>query len=125
PRAHETPCRGPVPGTDRSFDRQAGDDHRIASCDRMDEIRAANLGRLLPGLSQLVLPNLPPGIRCLDGTNHCAYTDDAYRDSHRLKRAWSMKGMVRRTYLIGYASRHIHIHSRLRPTAVSPCRFPS
>ena len=73
----------------------------------------------VPRLSRPVLPNLPPGIRCLDGTNHCAYPDDVYRDGHRLIRVWTMKAMVRRTYLIDYASRRIYIHARLRPTGVS------
>jgi parallel beta-helix repeat protein len=72
----------------------------------------------LPRLTRPVL-NVPPGVRCLDGTNHCAYPDDVYRDDHRLKRVWSLKELVRGAYFIDYASRRLYMGARLRPTKAS------
>jgi parallel beta-helix repeat protein len=52
---------------------------------------------------------LPPGGRCLDGSNHCAYPDDVFFGEKRLRRVWSLRAQGRGSYFVDYATNRIYI----------------
>ncbi len=73
----------------------------------------------VPRLTRPVL-NLPPGLRCLDGTDHCAYPDDVYWGNRRLKRVWSLHAIVPHSYFVDYAAKRIYL--RADPTRAAVVR---
>src|SRR2546423_1828677 len=81
---------------------------RAASCDRMDEVRAANLGRLRDSPEPAGSAEPPAGDPMPRWDEPMRLPGRVYRDGHRLKRVWSMKGMVRRVLDRLRLATHLH-----------------
>jgi parallel beta-helix repeat protein len=53
--------------------------------------------------------NLVPGLRCIDGTDHCAYPDDVFWRDRRLRRVWSLRDQGRGSYFVDYPGDRIYV----------------
>jgi hypothetical protein len=62
----------------------------------------------LPGLEPPPL-NTPPGLRCIDGTDHCAYPDDVTWGDRRLTRVWSLADQGAGSYFVDYTADRIYV----------------
>jgi hypothetical protein len=67
--------------------------------------------RWVTSVASLTTPSifLPPGGRCLDGTNHCAYPDDVFFGEKRLRRVWSLRAQGRGSYFVDYGAHRLYV----------------
>lgn len=73
-----------------------------------NEISSSRWVAAVPGLAEPKL-NLPPGLRCHDETNHCAYPDDVYWGDRRLTRVWSLDEQGLGSYFVDYLADRIYV----------------
>ena len=77
--------------------------------------------RWVTRVSGLAAPSifLPPGGRCLDGTDHCAYPDDVFFGEKRLRRVWSLSAQGRGSYFVDYAAHRLYVGRDPSAAAIS------
>jgi hypothetical protein len=88
---------------------------------RIRRFRHAGSHRWVARLRHLSVPRLstPPGLECLDRTNHCAYPDDVYWGTRRLHRVWSASSVRKGRYYVDYVRDRIYVGSDPRARAIA------